>query len=98
VILVFANFGLLAALWYPKPWQLDFAFWMAFAVSAAPVVLFAPVPLYRLGVISLAVVYGVVSLDQAFTSRKMAFCPTIQTERSAGLHAPALPRSEGDPL
>jgi len=98
VILVFANFGLLAALWYPKPWQLDFAFWIALAISAAPVVLFAPVPLYLLGVISLAVVYGVVSLDQAFTSRKGAFCPTIQAERSAGLRAPASLRSEGDPL
>ncbi len=69
VILVFANIGLFAALMYPKPWQLDLAFWIAFAISAAPMVLFAPVPLYLLGVISLATVYGVVSLDQAFASR-----------------------------
>lgn len=81
LIAVFANVGLFAALWYPKSPQVEFAFWTAFAISSAPLVLMAPLPMYCLGVISLAVVYGIVSLDHCLVARKLARLNPIQPQR-----------------
>jgi len=70
LIVLFANVGLIAAFWYRLPLQMELAFWTAFAVTAAPLILMAPLPLYCLGIISLAVVYGVVGLDHFLATRK----------------------------
>ena len=70
MIILFANVGFLAFCLYPKPWPIELAFWTGFALSAAPLVIVAPVPMYSLGVISLAVVYGLFSLDHAIAVRR----------------------------
>jgi hypothetical protein len=70
IIIVFANLGLVAAFLYPKPWQVELALWGALAVSAGPLVIMAPLPMYSLGVITMSVLYGIVSLDHALAVRK----------------------------
>ena len=62
MIILFANVGLVAAFLYPKPWPVELAFWTGLALSAGPLVVLAPLPMYSLGVITLAVVYGLISL------------------------------------
>jgi hypothetical protein len=70
VIAIFANLGLVSAWLYPKPWPVEVAFWLALALAAAPEVLYFPLPQYLLGLMSLATVYGVISLDHALASWK----------------------------
>ena len=70
VIVLFANLGLVGAWIYPKPWPVESAFWLALALASAPEVLYFPLPQYLLGVMSLATVYGVISLDHALASWK----------------------------
>jgi MFS family permease len=70
MIILFANVGLVAAFLYPKPWLLELAFWSGLILSAAPLVVLAPLPMYSLGVITLAVVYGLISLDYAIAKRR----------------------------
>jgi hypothetical protein len=70
VIVLFANLGLLAAIRYPKSWKVEVAFWAGFAISAAPLVLFAPNQQYIVGLVSLSVAYGLVSLDYGLNEMK----------------------------
>jgi hypothetical protein len=85
LIAIFANIGLVAALRYPKSWKLELAFWTAFAICAAPLVLMAPLPMYCLGLISLAVMYGIVSFDHCLTTRKLGR-PLLRTYHDNGVH------------
>ncbi len=70
LIILFANAGFLVKFWHHLPWRIELSFWAAFALSAAPLILLAPLPMYCLGVISLAVVYGVISLDDFLAARR----------------------------
>lgn len=64
-ILMFANLGLPAALLWPKPWPIELSFWAAIAFSAIPGLLVMPLPVYMVGLFSVATLYGVVSLGFA---------------------------------
>jgi hypothetical protein len=65
VVAIFANVGLLAAFLRPKPWGTEVAFWAALGASAVPVLLVAPATQYLVGVVSLAGLYGIFSIDHA---------------------------------
>jgi hypothetical protein len=69
VIVFFSNAGLLAALFYPKAWGVELAFWAAMAASILPILLDAPAPQYLVGLCSLATLYGVFSIHHALQSR-----------------------------
>ena len=64
-LLIFCNFGLLAAFFYPKPWQEELAFWLALGFSSLFPLLVIPVSEYSLGFISFATLYGIVSINYA---------------------------------
>jgi len=64
-LLVFANIGLLAAIRYPKGWPLELSFWGAISISALPGIIVIPTPPYLLGLIALATIYGIVSINHA---------------------------------
>jgi hypothetical protein len=80
LIVLFANIGLVAAFWYRLPWEIHAAFWTGFAISSAPLVLLAPLPMYCLGLISLAAIYGVIGLDYALASRKRSRSTPVLTQ------------------
>lgn len=65
-LIVFANFGLIAALFYPKSWQIELAFWGALITSSLPSLLVLPVPEYSLGFITFATLYGIISINKIF--------------------------------
>ena len=56
---IFAKLGILAGV---------VAFWLALMLAAAPEVLYFPLPQYLLGLMSLATIYGVISLDHALVA------------------------------
>jgi hypothetical protein len=60
-----ANFGLLAAIRYPKPWSVEVAFGVAIAFNALFGLLAVPRLAYLEGFIAFAMLYGVISLDTA---------------------------------
>lgn len=67
-LLVFANIGLLAAILYPKGWQLEIAFLGAMGFNSLFGILAIPVRSYLMGFIALAVMYGIVSINYAIES------------------------------
>jgi len=60
-----ANFGLLAAIRYPKPWAVEVAFVAGLAFNALFGLVAVPYPTYLEGFIAFAMLYGVISLDVA---------------------------------
>jgi hypothetical protein len=60
-----ANFGLLAAIRYPKPWAVEVAFVAGLAFNALFGLVAVPYPTYLEGFIAFAMLYGVISLDTA---------------------------------
>jgi hypothetical protein len=64
VVVIFANVGLCAALFGPKAWPLEIAFWMALFASALPALIVAPATQYIVGLVSMSALYGIFSLDQ----------------------------------
>ena len=64
-LLIFCNLGLIAAFFYPKPWQKELAFWTALSFSSLFPLLVIPVSEYSLGFISFATLYGIVSINYA---------------------------------
>ncbi len=60
-----ANFGLLAAIRYPKPWVVEVAFVAGLAFNALFGLVAVPHPAYLEGFIAFAMLYGVISLDVA---------------------------------
>ncbi len=69
-LLAFANIGLIAAIKYPKERLLDIAFGSGLAFSALFPVFVMPTPNYALGVIALATLYGIISINYALDSRR----------------------------
>ncbi len=70
VLLVVINWGLRAALLYPKEIAVEVAFWVTIAFSALPIILTVPFQEYFFGTITLAVCYSLVSLNHAYVERK----------------------------
>lgn len=64
-LLKYANIGLIAALFYRKPWYIELAFWASMAAGTVFGFLTVPVSLYLFSYISLAALYGVVSINYA---------------------------------
>jgi hypothetical protein len=64
-LLFFANFGLLAAFWYPKGWATELAFWLALSFDSMFGIFAIPRPGYLLGFMAVATVYCVVSIGYA---------------------------------
>jgi hypothetical protein len=69
VALLFANIGLIAAWFYPKRIVLECIFACTLVVAAAPVILVTPLWQYLVGVISIATIYGMISLAHALQAR-----------------------------
>jgi len=65
---VYANFGLLAAVFYPKNWPVEVAFWSGLALSSLYGILVMPLFVYLLGFITLAIIYGITSIGHAVES------------------------------
>ncbi len=72
-LLIFANFGLIAALLYPKGWQIETAFWGALASSSLFSLLVLPIPQYSLGFITFATLYGITSINQVIKNTNCKF-------------------------
>ena len=64
-LLVFANIGLVAAVRYPKVWSLELAFWIAMGFNALFGILIMPRAGYLSGFGAFAMLYGIVSINQA---------------------------------
>lgn len=77
-LILFANIGLIAALFYRKPLYLEYSFFLAFIVYSIFPILAIPIKEYSLGFISLAALYGVISINYAieYTSFSLSslFC------------------------
>jgi len=63
------NIGALAAISTPKPWAVELSFWTAILFSGLFALLAIPAPAYLLGLISFAVLYGIVSAGFFWESR-----------------------------
>jgi hypothetical protein len=61
VVLVFANVGFFVARRRQKFWHLQLAFWVAIALSAAPLAVVVPLKLYLVGLMSFSTVYGIIA-------------------------------------
>lgn len=64
-LLLFCNVGLVAAVYRPKTWRLEVAFWTAIVLSFSPGLLVAPYLSYVVGLASFATLYAIVSIDHA---------------------------------
>jgi hypothetical protein len=69
-LLLFANVGLLAAYYYPKPLYIDLSYWSMLCISSLPGILTIPNTLYLLGFISIAALYGIHSIVYALNVQK----------------------------
>lgn len=61
-LLLFANIGLLAAYYYPKPLYVELGYWSMIAAGALPGLLTVPTTTYILGFISACALYGIYSI------------------------------------
>ncbi|MEX0940391.1 MAG: hypothetical protein WDZ41_03455 [Candidatus Babeliales bacterium] len=67
-LVIFANIGLIVAFFYPKPWQIETAFWGAFVLSSAFPLLVLPITEYSLGFITFAALYGITSINKLLSN------------------------------
>lgn len=65
-LLVFANVGLIATIYYKKDCQVEMAFWGGMIFNSLFGFLAVPSLSYAMGFITLAILYGVFSVDEAF--------------------------------
>lgn len=70
LLLCWANFGLLAAAFYPKGWALESAFWAALGFNALFGLIAIPQIQYLLGFMAFAMIYGIASLEWAFERKR----------------------------
>lgn len=75
-LLKFANFGLVATFFYPKPWVIELAFAIALAFNSLFVFIAMPIHEYALGFIACATLYGIVSINYAIV--RMRFAKLVQ--------------------
>ncbi|MBF0518984.1 MAG: hypothetical protein HQK92_04595 [Nitrospirae bacterium] len=67
--IIFANIGISFALIYKKPLQIEAAFWCGIAFNALPGVLVVPAFHYNAAFIAFAAMYGLFSVNQAWSSQ-----------------------------
>jgi hypothetical protein len=67
-LLVFANVGLIATIFYKKDWRIEMAFWSGMIFNSLFGILAIPSLWYLMGFITLAVLYGIFSIDEALTN------------------------------
>lgn len=67
-LFLYANIGLVCALWYRKPWWLDGAFALALVISSLFGILVVPFHNYVLGFIAFATMYGIYSIIYAINN------------------------------
>lgn len=72
-VLIFANLGLLFSFFYPKGWKLELVFALCLLINALPGILVMPRFSYLFGLITLAAIYGVVSIDHGLHVRHNKF-------------------------
>ena len=70
-ILVFSNFGIVFAIFYPKHWKIECVFALGMLINALPGILVIPRFSYLFGLITLATLYGVISIDYGLLSWQM---------------------------
>lgn len=70
-ILVFANIGIIFAVIYPKGWKIECVFAFCIIINALPGILVMPRFSYLLGLIALAAIYSVVSIDHGLIIRQI---------------------------
>jgi hypothetical protein len=66
-LLIFANVGLIATLFYKKDWQIEMAFGSGMIFNSLFGVLAIPSSRYLMGFITLASLYGIFSIDEALS-------------------------------
>ncbi len=67
--ILFAHFGIIAALMYPNPWYINVAFFVALLMSALFPLLTIPVYAYSLGFIAFSALFAVVSINNALSKK-----------------------------
>jgi len=70
LFLLFANIGIIAAWYYPKPWYIECFYLVLFLTSSLAGFATIPVGTYTLGFMTVACLYGMHSLLYAFCMRK----------------------------
>jgi hypothetical protein len=90
LIAIFANIGLLGAIFYPKSLSIEVPFWGALVMASAPLIVAAPIPLYSIGLVAWSVIYGFVSLNWAVESSRLL--DRVTALAGAGVTSP--PRSQ----
>jgi hypothetical protein len=95
LLLVYANFGLLAMVFYPKHLPVELAFWSGLVLSSLQGILVMPFFVYLLGFLSLAVVYGITSIGHAVESGALGrISELVRIDgREARKSTPTMPRS-----
>ena len=68
-LLLFANVGLIAAYYYPKPLYIEISYWGMIIISSLPGILTIPITTYLLGFISASSLYGIHSIIYALNKR-----------------------------
>ncbi len=68
--LLFANFGIFAAFFYPQRWRIIFAFFCALAFSALFGIIAIPYRDYLLGFFACATLFGITSINHAVSQLK----------------------------
>jgi hypothetical protein len=79
-IALFANFGLLAAFFYPKQWEIELSFWTAIIFDAMFAILVMPKVAYMLGLMAMSTLYAVLSINEAVN--RGAWARVINTVRA----------------
>ena len=64
-LLIFSNIGLLAALFFPKSWNLELAFFCSFVINSLFPIMAHPGFWYAIGFITMATLYGIISINEA---------------------------------
>ncbi len=67
-LLITANFGLLIAFFYPKPWRVELSFFIGFALSTLFPLIALPIRLFSFSFISFSTLYCIISINH-FLSR-----------------------------
>jgi hypothetical protein len=62
-LLVSANLGLVAAIFYPKAWQIELAFFVGFSLSTLFPLIAVPISMFSLSFLTFGILYGIISIN-----------------------------------
>ena len=80
LFLLFANFGVIATILYPKDWFVELAFLLSLGFSSIPGILTIPHHMYLLGFVAIATMYGIFSIGY---SLEHGIAPYLMTSISS---------------